>query len=595
MSNKISLRLVVLAAALLLAGCGRDILEDPESGLPSAEQEEAGTKEQEMLPEQEEANETQPAQEEIQAADNGNETSSFWFQMTTFYGDTNGNDFDGGYLQSGSMKTGEKAVLVKSDGTSYVTSIQRIALYDAEDTIHPIPVTEAEADSLTFVWLEGVESGQFQYGDILLGTTEWEQGIPVEFPFEEQEEYSLKLTPQEGEEGCGELCLYDKEGAVLQRISYGVFTEPVYHVLYKNDRRNLVFFPDRESNAGRFLEWDGSRFWELETDLKGRTPFYDNLLLTEETETELIREIYRPHVNDKEAEIIRSYDLNKETGELEIWDCLDKKSLFRSIVALDEEGIPVNREYYEVIFTEGLYVWEREGENDTIPVDRNLKAADEGQTEYESRDAFLSEYGFRDSDPIYEYYDRLGNLRLELYKDEDADLLCGITYRYFYDNKKQKHSGLSGFVVDDITEGEWEDDTYSVMSSLDSYGYEEEIKYTPDQRPTYFRAVGPNVTVEHEEENDDMMELIYIYRDDGTLYQRNYWHNPYQFSTYRQSETSLYDERGRLVFENAYITHGHLEDYYIYLDGGDEPAYCVELDYAGGEVPNTSIERYSSH
>lgn len=596
MSGKISLRLAVLAAVLLLAGCGRGISEDPESGLPSAEQEEAGAKEQEMLPgQEEEANETQPVQGEAPAADDGKGTSSFWFQMNTFYGDTDGNDFDGGYLQSGRMKTGDKAVLVKSDGTSYETSIQRIALYDTEDTIHPIPVTEAEAGPLTFVWLEGVESDQFQYGDMLLGTTEWEQGIPIEFPFEEQEEYSLTFAPQEGGEGSGELRLYDKEGVVLQRITYGVFTEPVYNLLCKNDRRNLVIFPDRESNAGRFLEWDGSRFLELETDLKGQTPFYDNLLLAEETETELVREIYRPHVNDKEAEIIRSYELNKETGELEIWDCLDKKSLFRSMVALDEEGIPVNREYYEVIFTEGLYVWEREGVDESVPVDIcSLKEPDGKRTEYESREAFLSEYGFADSDPIYEYCDRLGNLRLELYRDEAADLFCGITYRYFYNNKKQKHAGLSGFVADDITEGEWEDDTYSIMSSIDSYGYEEEIKYTPDQKPTYFLAIGPDEIVSEEREIVDMMELIYIYRDDGTLYQRHYWHNPYQFSTYRQSETSLYDEKGRLVFENAYITHGHLEDYYIYLDGGNEPAYCVELDYAGGAAPNASMERYSS-
>ena len=564
---KISLRVIMLAAVLSLTGYSQSI------------------QEKELSP---------VGQEEATAVSDRNEVSSFWFQMTTFYGDTNGNDFDGGYLQSGSIKIGDKAVLVKSDGTSYETSIQRIALYDAEDKIHPIPTTEVEDDSLTFVWLEGIESDQLQYDDILLGTKEWEQGIPVDFSFEKPEEYSLTLAPQENEEGSGELRLYDKEGEVLQRIAYGVFTEPDYDVLCKNDRRNLVLFPDRQSSVGRFLEWDGSRFLELETDIKrGQTPSSDDLLLTEETASKLTREIYRPHRNDREAEVIRSYTLQKETGELEIWDCLDKKSLFHNTVFLDDEGVPINKEYYEVIFTEGLYFWEWEGEEESVPVDLRLKSSDEIDTEYESREAFLSDYGFADSDPIYEYYDSLGNLRLELYRDEDIDLLCGIVYRYFYNSEKQKHARLSGFVVDDIKEGEWEDDTYSVMSSIDSYGYEEKIEYTPDKKPNYFLATGSDEIESDEGEIVTMMEIDYIYRDDGTLYQRDYRHNPRQFSTYRQSENSLYDEKERLVFEDAYITHGILQDYYIYLDEGDKPAYHIELDYAGGPAPITSIERYN--
>ena len=567
---KISLRAIILAVVLSLTGYSQSI------------------QEKELSP---------VGQEEATAVSDRNEVSSFWFQMTTFYGDTNGNDFDGGYLQSGSIKIGDKAVLVKSDGTSYETSIQRIALYDAEDKIHPIPTTEVEDDSLTFVWLEGIESDQLQYDDILLGTKEWEQGIPMDFPFEKPKEYSLTLAPQENEEGSGELRLYDKEGEVLQRIAYGVFTEPDYYVLCKNDRRNLVLFPDKESSAGRFLEWDGSRFLELGTDIKrGQTPSSDDLLLTEETASKLTRDIYRPHRNDREAEVIRSYTLQKETGELEIWDCLDKKSLFHNTVSLDDEGAPINKEYYEVLFTEGLYFWEGEGEEGTVPVDLRLKSSDEIDTEYESREAFLSDYGFTGSDPIYEYYDSLGNLRLEVYRDEDIDLFCGIVYRYYYNSEKQKVAALSGFVVDDIKEGEWEDDTYSIMSSIDSYGYEEKVEFTSDERPQYFLATGRD-----EIESDDgeivtmmvtMMEIDYIYRNDGTLYQRDYRHNPRRFSTYRQSESSLYDEKERLVFEDAYITHGILQDYYVYLDEGNKPAYHIELDYAGGSAPITSIERY---
>lgn len=43
----------------------------------------------------------------------------------------------------------------------------------------------------------GTETGQKvqqEYGDLLHGTAERERGIPVDFPFEESEEYSLTLA-----------------------------------------------------------------------------------------------------------------------------------------------------------------------------------------------------------------------------------------------------------------------------------------------------------------------------------------------------------------------------------------------------------------
>ncbi len=565
--NKARKRTAILAAILFLAGCGRDAYENSKEELPPMEQEE------------------EPAQEQ--------ELSSFWFEMTTFYGDTEGNDFDGGRLRGGIMKTGDKAMFVCKDGISYETSIKRIALYDAEDTIHPIPSEEVGDDSLAFVWLEGVTPNQMHYGDFLLGLKEWEQGIPVDFPFGESEEYFLTLAPCEEEHSQGELRLYDKEGEVVQRIPYGIFDQPFFYVVRKNDRRNLVLFPDSKSDTGRFLEWDGSRFSEKETDIKrGQMRSAVDLLITEETSTKLAREIYRPHLNDKEAEIIRYYELEKDTGDLEIWDCLDEKSLFRETVPMEEEGRPVNESYYQVIFTEGLYSWgEEEGAFVPVDVSSFTNAANEVCTKYESREAFLSDYGFADSPPLYQYDDRIGNLRLELYRDKEKDLFCGITYRYFYNSEKQKYADLYGFVADDMGEGEWGDDTYSILSSIDSYGYEKEIEYTPDQRPRHFLATGPD-EISDDGEFVEMMEISYIYRDDGTLYDRYYWHNPNQFSTYRQTESSLYDEKGRLVYENAYITHGILEDYYIYLDEGEKPAYRIELDHAGGPAPNVSMERY---
>lgn len=156
-------------------------------------------------------------------------------------------------------------------------------------------------------------------------------------------------------------------------------------------------------------------------------------------------EIYRPHPNSRLSEEIRRFTLQKDTGELVIWDCLDRKNVFQGTVLMEKDGTPVNETYYQVMFTEGLYAWLQGGEDDTVPVDLyNLSSADEHFAEYESREEFLSDYGFADGKPMYEFYDRMDNLRLELYGNESEELFCGILYRYFYDSKKEKCFRMTG-------------------------------------------------------------------------------------------------------------------------------------------------------
>lgn len=522
------------------------------------------------------------------------EESSFLLRIDTLYTRTNkdyfsdSEDVAGGHIQSGKIKTGDRAVLVKGDGTCYETTVEGITR-EGETEYH---IEEAGGRSLLYIRLEGIEPDKLEYGDLLLGTAERERGIPVDFPFEKSEEYSLTLALAESGDKQGELRLHDKTGKVLQRIPYGTFTEQVYYVVNRNDRRNLVFFSDEDSDAGRFLEWRDGQFLELEMEIERGLLKYDDLLLTQESEKSLVMEIYRPHPNGRLSEEIRRFTLQKDTGELVIWDCLDRKNVFQGTVLMEKDGTPVNETYYQVKFTEGLYAWLQGGEDDTVPVDLfNLSSADEHFAEYESREEFLSDYGFADGKPMYEFYDRMDNLRLELYGNESEELFCGILYRYFYDSKKEKCFRMTGFVTDDIRRAEWVDDTYSVLSSFDNY--EKTIEYTADKKPAYFLVKGDDGTREKEEENVTLMAVNYIYRDDGTLYDRHYWHNSYWAGSTRSSEDSLYDEKERLVYKQAYITHGTLEDYYIYLDDGDKPAYHLWFDYyGGGAVPETFMDRY---
>lgn len=535
--------------------------------------------------------------ETSQKSDVGKELSSFLLSSNGGYQGS----FDctmQGIIQSGAIKKGDKAVLVKDDGTSFETRIEKIAFIDDMD--QQIPAVEVKEGFRVYVWLEGMKPADIQFYDILLGEAEWKYGIPVDFPFEEPEEYSLTLAPQEGMERQGELRLYDGKGDVLQRISYGAFTEPDYYVLCENGYRNLVFFPEKGNTAGRFLEWDGGAFQELEVNVKNRLGGYWNLVVVEEEkETETAKAIYRPYREGREAGRIRRYHLQKDTGELEIWDDLDDKSLFRETVSLDESGMPVNEEYYELLFAEDLYGWAwNDGErDDSISVEifafRGENAMNYMErAEYESCEAFLKAYGFENSVPLYQYYDRLGNLQLELYRKEEEDLFCAIAYGYTFEGKGEKRTGFSGYVIEGVSEEEWKDDTYSVMDSFSEEqidDYRESIEYTPDQRPKHFQVTGLDRNTSEDRETVDMFQVNYVYRDDGTLYYRYYQHDSVQFETYRCVEHSYYDKKERLIYETAYITHGELEDFYIYLDEGDMPAYRLEIDHGGS---GTCMERY---
>lgn len=581
--------MAVLVMMLMMTGCGQAAEESREDmPFPVAQEITAG--------QENNAEQTKTAKQEEFAGNVADERSSFLLSSNGRY---QGN-FDctmQGIIQSGAIKKGDKAVLVKDDGTSYETRVEKIAFIDDMD--QQIPAVEVKEGCTVYLWLEGMKPADIQFYDILLGEAEWEYGIPVDFPFEEPEEYSLTLAPQEGIERQGELRLYDDKGDVLQRIPYGTFTEPDYYVLRESGHRNLVFFPEKENETGRFLEWDGGIFSEPGVKVKNRLSGYWNVaVVEEEKETETAKAIYRPYREGREAGRVRRYRLRKDTGELEIWDDLDGKNLFQGTVSLDENGKPVNEEYYEMRFAKDLYewTWEEKEQNDSISAEildfsRGEYAVNYmGEAEYESRKAFLREYGFEDGASQYQYYDRLGNLQIELYGKEEEELFCVIAYGYTFDRNGEKRTGFSGYVIKGALEREWTDDTYSVMDAVSEEridDYKESMEYTPDHKPKHFHVTGLDMNTTEDRETVDMFRINYVYRDDGTLYYRYYWHNPVQ--TYRCVEHSYYDEKERLIYETASITHGELEDFYIYLDGGDMPAYRLEIDHGGS---GTCIERY---
>lgn len=77
-----------------------------------------------------------------------------------------------------------------------------------------------------------------------------------------------------------------------------------------------------------------------------------------------------------------------------------------------------------------------------------------------------------------------------------------------------------------------------------------------------------------------------LQKDTGTLTirdEKEYSHHDLVFGSTLCSLDSFYDTHERVIYERGYITHGHLEYYYLYEDRdgkiAEKPAYILEIDY----------------
>lgn len=206
---------------------------------------------------------------------------------------------------------------------------------------------------------------------------------------------------------------------------------------------------------------------------------------------------------------------------------------------------------------------------------------------YPDEQAFLSQYGFAESTPFYKYVLPNGSIRLVLYYDEQTGLGCGLRY-YQRDPSDIITSGVYGFSFMGAEDGaaSWTDRLsvdYTKFESCWGDGdtgsyyesYKENIEYDDAGRVAHYDSSG---IIEEGEEPEFLLWMDYKYDDNGTLRQRQYYHNQRAFSTSYQAWSSYFDELGRLEHEDLYITHGSIDYYYIYLDEGAKPAYGLCLD-----------------
>lgn len=416
--------------------------------------------------------------------------------------------------------------------------------------------------------------------------------------------------------------LYDELGMVqVDEKRYRDVTEPLTFsfdgLAYASWYDLEVFSAD--SDTGLLFIWKDDRFSPTPIGIPRYEECRGQAMLTVAEDEEVCeKELYLLNEDRNRIEKARSYVLHRNTAELTIWDEIEKRYLFEGTARLDENGNPVNEKYFDALLwgelpilsdyreEESIHVWvgeepepreEREAAeiNSYEDMQYVLYGNSGHAEEYESREALLADFEFKGSKPVYQYFDQNGSLGLELYMDEDREQACGFVYTNRTDSNLEKVAEASGFTLCSIPEAKWNgNDPFAFQSVYGTTGeeqacvkdYEENVVYNDFGKPDCFVSRGRVEGWSAEDMMQDILRIEFVYREDGTLYYRHYYHTHQVFGTTLQGLDSYYDAHGRVIYESGYITHGWLEYYYIYEDGdggsADQPAYVLEIDHNMG-------------
>lgn len=452
------------------------------------------------------------------------------------------------------------------------------------------------------------------------GTTEHTNStavIPVDFPFPVcAEGYTVALVASEEIAGQCDLQVCDSQGDIVQQFSCGALAMPVTFryddldcdtcpdlEIFSSECASGLLFPfaqgqDTDSSGGAVFEEEAIEIpYYTEADQNHMlvcAEHADNMRCTEKT-------IYQLNRDRRRADAVRQWRFWKDTGVLEIWDCLEQDMIFAGEPDLNEHGEPVNADYYNFLLWHDIPQLMSEAEElhtsgMIARPDRNGSGYTGSGAAYTDQQSLLAEYGFEGQTPLTKYRDIWGDHTVELYVDEAAGKALGFVHTRQFTSDLDQQETICCFVVEQIQEAVWEEpdpfDTTAVdgTSGADQVeDYEETAEYTADGRLRHFCAMGDITWLKDAKADgkDILVKMDYIYRDDGTLYYREYHHNGYVFGSTNCAVSSFYDAAGRICHEEGYITHGNILSCYFYDDAGRKPSYCLTLDCGMGyDIPS---------
>lgn len=85
--------------------------------------------------------------------------------------------------------------------------------------------------------------------------------------------------------------------------------------------------------------------------------------------------------------------------------------------------------------------------------------------------------------------------------------------------------------------------------------------------------------IEYSDYNNELrLNLDIKYSDHNIINKVKYQRSTLIYGTFDSNGVALYDDFGRLVYTDSYITHGRLYNYYLYSGDNKRPWLCVSLD-----------------
>lgn len=103
-------------------------------------------------------------------------------------------------------------------------------------------------------------------------------------------------------------------------------------------------------------------------------------------------------------------------------------------------------------------------------------------------------------------------------------------------------------------------------------------EYDEQGRVLHFSSEGMCDWYGDELEQVTLLNIDFVYNNDGKLKERYYQHNSFLFGTGYTLWACYFDESERIEYEYIYITHGHIENYYIYSEDSEKPQFVLNLD-----------------
>lgn len=204
---------------------------------------------------------------------------------------------------------------------------------------------------------------------------------------------------------------------------------------------------------------------------------------------------------------------------------------------------------------------------------------------------FLRKYGFYNKKAFYKGYNNKRELAVELYFNTKTKKGCGISYvndyAYGFEIDSDTYITQKGFthkkytlIPEHISN---ESDLYSDVTN-----YKEKKNYKVINKKK--RLINFTSTGTYEGEKVELKVIDFSYKKDGKLISKNVELNSMIYGTTESTTTYYYDKSERLYYSDSYLSHGNLEQFYIYSGNSKTPSYILRADHNLGMVDSYLIK-----